>query len=108
MAKRNLCYHHHCQEFDKLPNAHRHLAADWRTVEPCELCTAERERLLAALEAVEWTFGGDAYYCPWCGNNKVYGHDAKCPRQAAIAGARGGEAEAGIPWAEYQPFVPEI
>jgi hypothetical protein len=38
--KRNLCYRHHTAEFDKLSNAMRHLAADWRTVEPkeCELC----------------------------------------------------------------------
>jgi len=50
--KRNLCYHHHCQEFDKLPNSQRHMAADWRTVEPCELCEAERADLLAAMETL--------------------------------------------------------
>ena len=35
-----LCYRHHCQEFDKLPNCQRHLAANWITGDPanCELC----------------------------------------------------------------------
>ena len=50
--KRNLCYRHHTAEFDKLPDALRGLAADWRTVEPCELCEEERVVLLAALGAL--------------------------------------------------------
>jgi len=50
--KRNLCYKHHTAEFDKLPNSQRHMAADWRTVEPCELCEAERADLLAAMETL--------------------------------------------------------
>ena len=46
--------------------------------------------LLAALESVEWTF--DAYgneLCQWCMNERMEGHAHDCPRQAAIAAARG-------------------
>jgi hypothetical protein len=46
--------------------------------------TAENAQLLAVCNAVEWEdYDGD-YYCPWCKNNKKYGHDKECMRQAAI------------------------
>ena len=55
---RNLCYKHHCQEFDKLPDARRHEASYWHTVDPtnCELCnppppTPEETLEVAWLEA---------------------------------------------------------
>ena len=41
--KRLLCYNHHKSEFDKLPNALRGNAVQWRTVLPayCELCNRQ-------------------------------------------------------------------
>jgi len=55
MAKRDLCYTHHCSEFDKLPNAMRHLAAEWRTVKPgeCEICQEELRQARATIVKVE-------------------------------------------------------
>lgn len=37
---RYLCYKHYGQEFDKLPNALRHKAVCWQTVDKtaCEIC----------------------------------------------------------------------
>ena len=37
---RNLCYEHHCSEFDELPSVSRWQASTWRTVEraDCEIC----------------------------------------------------------------------
>lgn len=62
---RKLCYKHHTAEFDKLPNAMRHLAADWRTVEPCEMCEAEYTAALAALEALLNNRGGHSIRTPY-------------------------------------------
>ena len=47
--------------------------------------------LLEALEAVEWV--SRQSYCPWCGGGRIIGHEPECPRQAAIAAARGEERE---------------
>jgi hypothetical protein len=37
---RDLCYEHHCSEFDELPSASRWRASTWHTVEKvgCEMC----------------------------------------------------------------------
>ena len=45
--------------------------------------------LLALVEAVEWDWDD---ICLWCGNEKRYGHADDCPRQCALARARGGGA----------------
>ena len=47
---RQLCYEHHCSEFDTLPNVRIYEASYWRTVsaDECEICwpaAAERDRL---------------------------------------------------------------
>jgi hypothetical protein len=62
--KRQLCYRHHCQEFDKLANHNRYLAAEWRTVpeSECELCTPACIICRAPLEDRP-----DGLYCPNCG-----------------------------------------
>ena len=52
--------------------------------------TAQRDALLAALEAVEWVFNafGDNI-CWWCRAEKFSGHADDCQREAAIAKAKG-------------------
>jgi len=45
MAKRNLCYKHNCEEFDKLPNAMRH--------GECEICQEELRQARATIVKVE-------------------------------------------------------
>jgi len=53
MTIRNLCYRHNCQQFDKLPDALRPVAAEWCTVPPaeCEMCQEKKVTdLRAALE----------------------------------------------------------
>lgn len=45
--RRHLCYIHHKEEFDTLPNSQRHRASVWVTGEKsnCELCSSPvRER----------------------------------------------------------------
>ena len=56
---------------------------------------AQRDELLAALEAVEWVGRGENQYCPWCnqqhsGARYYRDHYDDCQRQAAIAKAQGG------------------
>ena len=87
MAKRNLCYKHHCQEFDKLANHDRHLAADWRTVEPCELCQAERADLRAALDRMIDVY--EVHFEPLEDEPK----GAYTQARAALAAERGGEVD---------------
>lgn len=52
---------------------------------------AANERLIMALEAVEWV--KDRYYkadfCPWCQEFRLAGHAPDCRRQRALAEARG-------------------
>mgnify|MGYP001562248292 CR=1 FL=1 len=53
---------------------------------PAKLLRAERDRLRAALEAVEWheLEFGRCYRCPWCGGSSEMGHKNDCMRQAAL------------------------
>jgi ATP-dependent exoDNAse (exonuclease V) beta subunit len=88
--KRNLCYRHHTAEFDKLPNAHRHLAADWRTVEPCEICEEERVALLAALKVLFTVLAHvDTVYKAETGRTIEQDFEELEQARAALAGARG-------------------
>lgn len=55
---------------------------------------AAAEDLLAALEQVEWTNAVDGgTVCPWCGARLYDGHESYCPRQLAIAKAKGGKVK---------------
>ncbi len=42
---RDLCYKHHCSEFDELPSASRWRASTWHTIEKtgCEMCERGQE-----------------------------------------------------------------
>ncbi len=61
-----------------------------------DLCAAALD-LLAVAEAVEWVYlrlmFTDKYQraCPWCKRFDAEGHAPDCPRQLALAKARGGE-----------------
>ena len=57
------------------------------------LLIAAAPDLLAVLESLEWVRlsldGEHVDYCPWCGDNADDGHSDTCPRQLALAQAKG-------------------
>lgn len=58
--------------------------------------TQERDRLRAAILAVEWMapWNDNAYLmCPWCSRTDGKGHLPDCTRQAALAAAESKEGE---------------
>jgi hypothetical protein len=54
---------------------------------------AERDKLKAALEQVEWQASGAHFHCLWCHNIKSLGHAPTCARQAALAPKEREESE---------------
>jgi hypothetical protein len=52
--------------------------------------TEKLDKAVAALEAVEWGNAIDGgIICPWCGRRYFSGHADYCPRQSALAAAKG-------------------
>jgi len=67
------------------------LRGNWKKYEPfvsrMEKAEAERDRLRAALEMVEWVYDashGPNAECPWCRADESDGHGDNCARRAAL------------------------
>ena|SRR5262245_9749180 len=58
-------------------------------VDRAESAEAERDRLRAVVEQVEWVYHDAGYCeCPWCHNTPEETHKPDCVRQAALSEAR--------------------